>query len=174
MNGQKKYTPINVIKVIQDCIDYDEDKYTLMYMEKYGINNVRGGSFCQIKLGHETIFFIERMIKGSSSECYKCGSTNHYVKQCKLGKKICFRCGRYGHLASSCNAYSHKYNKSMDNCYRCGRNDHWLITCDKEYDIYDRRINIISIKKETKKIGRGINKFAKSVSNKLTDFFTKQ
>lgn len=41
----KKYIPIKVIELIPDCDDYDEDKYTLKYMQKYGINNVRGGSF---------------------------------------------------------------------------------------------------------------------------------
>lgn len=41
----KKYKPINIIELIPNCDDYDEDKYTLKYMEKYGINNVRGGSF---------------------------------------------------------------------------------------------------------------------------------
>ena len=38
----KKYKPIKVIDLIHDCDDFDEDKYTLKYMQKYGINNVRG------------------------------------------------------------------------------------------------------------------------------------
>lgn len=28
----KKYKPIRVLKIIPDCDDYDEDKYTRMYM----------------------------------------------------------------------------------------------------------------------------------------------
>ena len=35
----KKYKPINIIELIPNCDDYDEDKYTLKYMEKYGIDN---------------------------------------------------------------------------------------------------------------------------------------
>ena len=36
----RKYKPIQVQSIIADCDDYDEDKYTLKYMEQYGINNV--------------------------------------------------------------------------------------------------------------------------------------
>ena len=36
------YKPINIHQIIPDCDDYDEDKYTIKTMEKYGINNVRG------------------------------------------------------------------------------------------------------------------------------------
>ena len=43
----KKYKPIEILKIIKNCDDFDEDIYTLKYMSKYGINNVRGGSFCK-------------------------------------------------------------------------------------------------------------------------------
>ena len=58
----KKYKPIKVLEIIPNCDEYDEDKYTLKYMEKYGINNVRGGSFCEIKLNKENIITIKKMI----------------------------------------------------------------------------------------------------------------
>ncbi len=51
----KKYKPIKVMELIKNCDDYDEDKYTKMYMDKYGIENVRGGSFVSIKLDDSTI-----------------------------------------------------------------------------------------------------------------------
>jgi predicted GIY-YIG superfamily endonuclease len=40
----QKYKPIKILEIFKDCDDFDEDKYTLKYMSKYGINNVRGGS----------------------------------------------------------------------------------------------------------------------------------
>ena len=79
----KKYKPINIHQIIPDCDDFDEDKYTLKYMKKYGINNVRGGSFCQLKLTDENRKTIEKMIKGSSDKCYKCGGHGHYASNCK-------------------------------------------------------------------------------------------
>ena len=43
----KKYKPIEIIEIIKDCDKYDENKHTIRYMNKYGIQNVRGGSFCK-------------------------------------------------------------------------------------------------------------------------------
>jgi len=51
----KIYKPIKVYEIIPNCDSYDEDKYTLKYLEKEGIDNVRGGSFSQIKLSDEQI-----------------------------------------------------------------------------------------------------------------------
>ena len=41
----QKYKPIRILYVIYDCDKYDEDKYTRKYMDDYGLDNVRGGSF---------------------------------------------------------------------------------------------------------------------------------
>lgn len=84
----KKYKPIRLIELIPDCDTFDEDKYTLKYMQKYGMNNVRGGSFCQIKLSPENSATIQRMITGSQDKCFKCGKDGHYMKQCPKKKKI--------------------------------------------------------------------------------------
>jgi predicted GIY-YIG superfamily endonuclease len=48
----KKYKPTQIIGLFPDCDDFDEDKYTLKYMTKHGIDNVRGGSFCQTNLSN--------------------------------------------------------------------------------------------------------------------------
>ena len=63
-----KYKPIKLIELISNCDNFDEDKYTLKYMEKYGIDNVRGGSFCQIVLNQENLNTINKMIKNSTSK----------------------------------------------------------------------------------------------------------
>ena len=79
----KKYKPKRVIELIENCDKFDEDKYTLTYMEKYGINNVRGGSFCQINLSESTIKTINNILTSVNDQCYKCGSPSHFAVDCK-------------------------------------------------------------------------------------------
>ncbi len=117
----KKYKPIKVIELIPNCDDFDEDKYTIKYMKEYGIDNVRGGSFCQIKLDETNIETITRMINGSTNKCYICGQADHFVNKCPnnieyedlieflIKENRCLRCQRKGHYIDDC------YAKTFDN-----------------------------------------------------------
>jgi len=80
----KKYKPINVLELLLNCDDYDEDKYTIKYMEKYGINNVRGGSFCEIKLNDNNISTLNQIINSVTDKCYICGNKGHYTNECNI------------------------------------------------------------------------------------------
>jgi len=77
------YAPLRMIELIPDCDDFDEDKHTIKYMKKHGVDNVRGGSFCQVVLSDENTNTINQMIKGSSNACYTCGESGHYANACK-------------------------------------------------------------------------------------------
>ena len=79
----KKYKPLNVLEMIPNCDAYDEDKHTIRCMEKYGIQNVRGGSFCEIKLSDVNVSTLHQMIKGATDKCYICGKTDHFARECK-------------------------------------------------------------------------------------------
>jgi cellular nucleic acid-binding protein len=82
----KKYKPKKVLEIIPNCDNFDEDKYTLKYMEQYGINNVRGGSFCEIKLSDNNITTLNQMINSVTDKCYICGKNDHYANDCKKEK----------------------------------------------------------------------------------------
>ena len=78
----KKYKPVQIIGLFPDCDVFDEDKYTIKYMKKYGIENVRGGSFCQVSLDRETKKCVERMICGATDGCHFCGKKGHFIRDC--------------------------------------------------------------------------------------------
>lgn len=78
----KLHKPIKVIEVIRGCDEFDEDKYVKKYMHRYGIDNVRGGSYVFDRLDDTTKKFIERELLHSSKACFKCGKLGHFVKEC--------------------------------------------------------------------------------------------
>ena len=58
-----KYKPLNLIRFIEDCYDYEEDIVTLNLMKIYGIDNVRGGSYANVNLDKSTLDTIKQKIK---------------------------------------------------------------------------------------------------------------
>lgn len=105
-----KYKPVNVLEIVEGD-DFDEDKLVLQYMNEYGIDNVRGGSFSQAKLSKDDRNVISKMINGAGNKCYKCGGDGHFGKYCK--KKV------------------NSYDTDHDNpkVYACSY-------CGKEFDTY--------------------------------------
>lgn len=78
----KKYKPVRIYQIIPDCDNYDEDKYTKIYMDKFGINNVRGGSYCAIELNNEVKKLIKQGINSSNDNCYHCSQPGHFANSC--------------------------------------------------------------------------------------------
>ena len=76
------HKPEETLEVIPNCDSFDEDKITKQYMNKYGIDNVRGGSYCQINLTEHQKQFIKREIQNVNNVCYNCGDSKHFINQC--------------------------------------------------------------------------------------------
>lgn len=138
----KKYPQVKVIKVISDCDDFDEDKYTKIYMQEYGIDNVRGGSYCQIILSKETKVMLLKELRGAEDKCFNCGNPGHFIGQCPSWKKsakvkVCSRCKRKGHLSNRCYAKKDKDGEPLSDifCDRCWRKGHLSYKCYARTDI---------------------------------------
>lgn len=76
------YNPIRILEVIKSYDEFDEDRYTLKYMKEKGIDNVRGGSFCELNLSRENVVTLEKMLAGADDRCYYCGASDHYISSC--------------------------------------------------------------------------------------------
>jgi len=147
----KKYKPIKVVELIPDCDDYDEDKYTKKYMDKYGIENVRGGSYSTIQLSEPTKNHLIHTSYGTNNLCFKCGNPGHFANECYSEDEYesdvdssysydwfwcCDWCNKEFEDELSCKNHE-KHCKSINFvsekkrnvCYRCGRTGHYSSSC---------------------------------------------
>jgi len=133
----KKYKPIEIIKILSNVSHFEEDKVTKEYMDKYGINNVRGGTYVSIELDEIQLETLKREIWGAKNKCTTCGRSGHFAKACYATTDI------YGddiyELVSESESDSDSseddyestpsYKKQNINCFRCGREGHYATTC---------------------------------------------
>jgi cellular nucleic acid-binding protein len=107
------YEPESIEKIIPKCNQFDVDKYTKMYMSKYGIENVRGGAYLHLNMLDSTIKFVQHEISSVNDLCYKCNSARHFAQKCRskkttqlkkidLKNRKCNYCRKYGHWANNC------------------------------------------------------------------------
>lgn len=115
------YKPTGPMEIIEGSDPLLEDNTTLKYMSKYGIENVRGGSYAKPNLSGAEIQGIEKRLRHMNDQCLHCGGKDHFLKDCpnrgasrkrsysgndnlcKRGRSgACFRCGRMGHFHDEC------------------------------------------------------------------------
>lgn len=141
LNGQgsswtKKYKPVSIEKTIENASHFEEDKVTKEYMSKYGIDNVRGGSYCNIELDESQLELLKREIWGAQNKCAKCGRSGHFQDNCYAKTDVqgnyledlvwcCEKCNEEFDDKHECEQHE-KYCKV---CYRCGRSGHYSTNC---------------------------------------------
>jgi predicted GIY-YIG superfamily endonuclease len=109
-----------VLFVKENCSKHDELKYTLEFMDRYGIDKVRGAQYTQIHLCERDVEEIKRHLVSANDECFNCGG-NHLASFCPNKRKTssttatvpCTRCGFSNHSIETCSAKRHRNGKSL-------------------------------------------------------------
>ena len=148
----KKYPPDYkkpILSFQEGLKESDENRITLETMAKYGIENVRGGDWCRIKMSPTTIKKLEDKIKKlgkktSKSKKTKATKSKKATRTKKFSKGYCIRCkeskkhdverpycldcysiwDRFGnpdYLEKYCHSCGKKFEASMakPQCYPC-------------------------------------------------------
>lgn len=139
------YPPIEIVEAIESKSEFDEDNVTKKYMKKYGINNVRGGSYSSIELPPHNLI---AEFCTSDDSCFNCGKKGHFVDNCKA----CSRCGRTSHTREDCYAKTNVFGQEIDDeivddesdrevCARCGRTSHTEEDCYAKTNVFGEKID---------------------------------
>jgi predicted GIY-YIG superfamily endonuclease len=155
------YKPISVEKIISNSSPFDEDKYVKEYMSKYGIENVRGGSYVREILDEVSRFSLQKEIWAANDCCTQCGRKGHFVKDCKDVKQQptnrknrnkvynnsnyddeeeyiqiweCDHCEKQYEDKSECAKHEKlcKSKKLSKTCFQCGETGHYANECTNE------------------------------------------
>ena len=134
----KLHPPTDVLEIHTNVSDSLENSLTRKYMHKYGWQNVRGGSFCQVNLREEDLYDKQKKVLGDLDRCLLCGREGHWAAECYASTQVlvCHRCGREGHIAPKCYARTAVWDSGPGkkrhreiSCYRCGREGHIAPQC---------------------------------------------
>jgi predicted GIY-YIG superfamily endonuclease len=135
------YRPVKVLESRPLKDDHDENNTTKNMMKKYGIENVRGGTYCQVELPKSYETALQAEICSAENSCFKCGGKGHFVRDCPVDCDVdcddahvwqCSKCtcefsterAAEIHEASCRRKRPHKTT-----CGRCGRNSHPTEEC---------------------------------------------
>ena len=77
-----KYTVLHLVETYPDADQFLEDIVVKRYMLKFGIGNVRGGSYVLVKLPRYQQMALEKELNSAVDGCWRCGRKGHFTNKC--------------------------------------------------------------------------------------------
>jgi hypothetical protein len=159
-----RYPLLDLMEIIPMTSEFDEDNQTIRLMGRFGIDNVRGGSFNQVQLDQHTRDVIQKMLRSADDTCFGCGKKGHFISSCPNRdrqnvedgrdrqnveddrnatltvneEKFCDRCGR-NHAIELCYAKTMNFGGPIV-CMRCCRSGHIMTECYAKTTIDGKRL----------------------------------
>lgn len=134
----RTHKPIKMLECRALNGDHDENNVTKDYMKKYGINNVRGGSYTQVSLPDDVESVLQREFRGNADVCYKCNLAGHFATNCPITVRNkpaetvepveweCEYCDRTFTTRYGCTVHERSCKKAAVTVYLCTH-------CSREY-----------------------------------------
>jgi hypothetical protein len=98
---------------------FDEDKHTLDFMDMFGLDKVRGGSFSNVVLTEEQKNVITKSMRNANGSCEGCGEYGHFINNCTTSLE------KSKHI----NKTTEVSEGNEDTCKRCFRSNHTVENC---------------------------------------------
>jgi predicted GIY-YIG superfamily endonuclease len=111
------FPPCEVIETLANMDPFDEDKMVKQYMQKYGIDNVRGGSYINQKLTQTQLIALRAELWRVQMACMRCGRSGHGHNSC------------YSNFDVDGNELIPHGHDKIPTCTRCGRKRHSVDEC---------------------------------------------
>ena len=156
----KKYPPLknNEVQYLKEGHkESDEDKITLEYMAKYGISNVRGGSWCMVRMPKKTRSELKEKISSTKSK----KTTRNRSKK----KVLCTRCGRNSHSISKCYARTHSNGTMIGTPYKQIDKATYREILDERRQLKQARLEVEDSKKDSENKQKEIERLRREISD---------
>lgn len=100
------YNPIELLDIVPLSDSFDVNTIMFKLMNEFGIDNVRGGKFCNLSLNEDERYVFAKLVYGMTDKCYQCGHYGHYKHHCDQYKwkeftKTCMICHSTDHHKSN-------------------------------------------------------------------------
>ncbi|XP_058741301.1 uncharacterized protein LOC131613670 [Vicia villosa] len=118
----------------EDGIEVTWDLFRDVFLENYFPKDCRGKKeveFLELKQGNGTVAVYDARFQELIKYCPHYNTANaerskcHKAAECKKEVTTCFKCGKYGHIATNCRGGLNV------TCFNCGEKGHVSTKCDK-------------------------------------------